>query len=205
MAYRAASNRSTAGRARIARPGVRFSKGSRRQVTTQERRQNKSSMAQRAFEAEMRGLEAKLKLNSRLAYCGHVLRILIAARLSHTMRGIFPRPAHQPAKTPSSMRSTRAASRSLNSSSRRTDRSLNPAPGWVSRILVRTVLAQGNGGAKRDAWKGPSPRICSLILVKAHVDSRAESHDLGVVLHNRRGILCNGSSRGWMTTHDETR
>ena len=90
-------------------------------------------------------LEAKTVPEQPTAYSGHVLRILIAARLSHTMRGIFPWPAHQPAKTRSSMRSTRAASRSPNSSSRRTDRSLNPAPGWVSRIFVRTVLTQGNG------------------------------------------------------------
>ena len=82
----------------------------------------------------------------RVAY-SHVLRILIAAKLSHTMRGTFPRPAHQPAKTRSSIRSKRAASCSLNSSSRTTDRSRNPALGWVNRTFGRKFLLHDNGSA----------------------------------------------------------
>ncbi len=80
-------------------------------------------------------------------YSSNVFRILIAAKLSHTMRGTFPRPAHQPAKTRSSIRSKRAASCSLNSSSRMTDRSRNPALGWVNRTFGRKFLLQGNGSA----------------------------------------------------------
>jgi len=152
-------------------------------------------MARRVFRGtrEPMELEAKTVPEQPTAYSGHVLRILIAARLSHTMRGIFPWPAHQPAKTRSSMRSTRAASRSPNSSSSRTDRSLNPAPGWVSRIFVRTVLAQGTGGSKRDAAKVPSPRICSLIW-RRFAQIRERSHMTSASFYIiGGGILCNGS------------
>jgi len=81
------------------------------------------------------------------AYSSNVLRILIAAKLSHTMRGTFPRPAHQSAKRRSSIRTKRAASRSLNSSSRMTERSRKPASGWVKRTFGRKFLLHGIGSA----------------------------------------------------------
>jgi hypothetical protein len=65
------------------------------------------------------------------AYSSNVFRILIAARPSHTMRGTLPAPLHQPRKVCSFTPRMRAASRSLNSSSRRSVRSRVPAAGCV--------------------------------------------------------------------------
>ena len=142
----AALNRSTAGWARIVGPGVRFSKCSRRQVTAHERRQNwqHGSTSFRSGNARTYRTRSETELNSRLLTVPRPTDLDRSQTEPHDARYLSA--ASTPTREDALINAKqRAASRSLNSSSRRTDRSLNPAPGWVSRILVRTVLAQGNG------------------------------------------------------------